>query len=196
MFHRLSLMLALAAVGAPALACDGHEIADEDVYAAPICVPEDPQRVVVLDPSFGLGISLDVGLPVLAAPLDLMCDEALEARAEEMGVESIGVTAEPSLERIVALRPDLIVGFTGSDSAAAGIYPMPSRLAPTLLYTSLDWQAFYRLLAELTGREAEIVAGLAAYEERLADVRGRMPDTTVSGRAQHVVGLSGLSRCA
>ena len=117
-----------AAVGAPALACDGQGISDEDVYAAPICVPEDPQRIVVLDPSFGLGISLDVGLPVVGAPLDLMSDEALEARAEETGVESIGVTTEPSLERIVALRPDLIVGFTGSDSMAAGIHPMVSQL--------------------------------------------------------------------
>lgn len=164
----------------PALACEGREISDAHVYRSPLCLTGTPERVVVLDLSFGLGISLDVGLNVVGAPLDRMSDETLRARAEEAGVTSLGFVTEPSLETIVALQPDLIVGFVGSESMAAGIYPMASQLAPTLLYTATDWKAFYGLMAGLTGEEARIESEIAAFETRLADVRDRMPDTTVS----------------
>ncbi|MGR3742636.1 MAG: iron-siderophore ABC transporter substrate-binding protein [Pseudooceanicola nanhaiensis] len=161
-------------------ACEGREISDPDIFGSPLCLPEDIQRVVVVDASFGLGISLDVGLPVVGAPLDRMSDASLKTRAEEAGVTSLGFVTEPSLERLVALQPDLIVGFPGSESLASSIHPMLSQLAPTLLYTSIDWKGFYLLMAGLTGREAEIEADLAAYQDRLADVRSRVPDTTVS----------------
>lgn len=166
--------------GTGAHACDERLVEDPEVYAAPICLPSEPQRVVVLDASFGLGISLDVGLPVVGAPLDRMSDEALKARAETAGTTSTGFVTEPSLETIVALQPDLIVGFPGSVSMAAGIYPMVSQLAPTLLYTSIDWKHFYTLMAGFTGAEEQVGADLAAFDARLADLRARMPDTTVS----------------
>lgn len=160
--------------------CDGNSLSSDFVHAAPLCLPAEPQRVVVLDPSFGLGIGLDAGLPIIGAPLDLMSDEALKTRAEEAGVTSIGVVTEPSLEAIVALQPDMIMAFTGSESMASGIYPQLSQLAPTLLYTGIDWRDFYGLIAGITGQHDRIAAEMQAYDERLADIRARMPDKTVS----------------
>lgn len=171
---------AVMVAGLPALACEGRLLQRDDVHAAPLCVPAQPQRVVVLDASFGLGIGLDSGLPIVGAPLDRMSDAGLKSRAEAAGVTSLGFVTEPSLETLVALQPDLILGFTGSESMAGGIYPQLSQLAPTLLYTSLDWQEFYRLMAGFTGREAEVDRDLAAYHRRLDDIRARMPDRTVS----------------
>ncbi|WBU53939.1 iron-siderophore ABC transporter substrate-binding protein [Paracoccus sp. SCSIO 75233] len=164
----------------PALACDGRLLEDEGVYAGPLCVPSAPQRVVVLDASFGLGIGMDVGLPIIGAPLDRMSDDGLKSRAEAADVTSIGFVTEPSLETIVALQPDMILAFVGSESMASGVYPQLSQLAPTLLYTDIDWRAFYSLLAEFTGREDEIAEKMQAYDARLADIRDRMPDKTVS----------------
>ncbi|WP_198144882.1 iron-siderophore ABC transporter substrate-binding protein [Pseudorhodobacter aquimaris] len=171
----LSIIFASSAV-----ACDGVELDRADVFDAPLCIPQTPRRVVVLDPSFGLGVGLDVGLPVVGAPLDLMSDEALLKRAMDHGITSTGFVTEPSLETIVALQPDLIVGFVGSESMASGIYPMATRVAPTLLFTSTDWRAFYRLLAGLGGKEQEIVAELDTLDQRIADIQARMPETTVS----------------
>ncbi|WP_163852101.1 iron-siderophore ABC transporter substrate-binding protein [Pseudooceanicola aestuarii] len=181
MFRTQALAL-LFSVLLPGLAqaCDGRLIEDPAIYNAPLCLPAEPQRVVVLDASFGLGIALDAGLAVVGAPLDLMSDATLKSRAEAAGVTSIGLVTEPSLETIVALQPDLILGFTGSESMASGIYPMAAQLAPTMLYTSLDWAEFYRLLGGLTGQQAEVEDALAAFEVRLADLRDRMPETTVS----------------
>lgn len=165
----------------PVQACEGVSLTDPAIYGGDICLDALPERVVVLDPSFGLGIALDAALPVVGAPLDLMSNEALKGRALDAGAASIGVVTEPSLETIVALQPDLIIGFTGSESMAAGIHPMASQLAPTLLYTDLDWQAFYRLLAPLGDHEETIGADLAAYDARLADIRDRVPeDRTLS----------------
>lgn len=180
MLRRLIPLFLLVAPGAPALACDGLEIADPAVHASPLCLPEAPRRVVLLDASVGLGAALDVGLPVVGAPLERMSDERLRDLALERGVESLGFVVEPSLERIVALRPDLIIGYIGSESMAAGVYPMVSRLAPTLLYTAADWEGFHRLAAGLTGQADRIEAELDAYEARLADIRARVPDVTVS----------------
>ncbi|WP_118138356.1 iron-siderophore ABC transporter substrate-binding protein [Oceanicella sp. SM1341] len=173
---------AAAAAGLPAAAqaCEGTLIEEAAVYDAPLCVPAAPARVVVLDASFGLGIALDVDLPVAGAPLELMSNEALAEEARARGVTSIGAVTEPSLERIVGLAPDLIIGFPGNEALAASIYPQVSQLAPTLLYTSADWRAFYGVLARLTGHEEEIAERFAAYDARLADIRARMPDTTVS----------------
>ncbi|MEQ9244594.1 MAG: iron-siderophore ABC transporter substrate-binding protein, partial [Nitratireductor sp.] len=132
-----------------AVACDGVAVEDPAIYGGNLCLDAAPERVVVLDPSFGLGVAMDTGLQVVGAPLDLMSDETLKARAERAGVTSIGAVTEPSMEAIVALQPDLILGFAGSESMASGIHPMASQLAPTLLYTDLDWRGFYRLLAPL-----------------------------------------------
>lgn len=178
--RRPALALISVFAAGEAMACDGLTLDRADVHAAPLCVPAEPKRVVVLDASMGLGISLDVGLPVVGAPLDRMSDDGLKARAEEGGAVSLGFVTEPSLETIAALQPDLIVGFVGSESVASGIYPMASQLAPTLLYTTVDWEEFYRLMAGLTGRQDRVAADLAAYETRLDDIRGRIPDRPVS----------------
>ena len=170
----------VAFAAAPASACEGRLIEDPAVYAAPLCIPAAPARVVAIDASFGLGIGLDVGLPLVGAPLARMSDEGLKARAEAAGATSIGFVAEPSLETVVALQPDLILGFVGDPALAAAVYPQLSQLAPTLLYAGLDWRAFYGLLAGLTGREAEIAERFAAYDARLAGIRARMPDVRVS----------------
>lgn len=174
-----ALMLAL--VAGPVWACDGVKLEDPAIYGDALCFSETPQRVVVLDPSFGLGTALDTGMNVVGAPLDLMSNETLLNRAEAAGITSIGVVTEPSLEAIVALQPDLILGFAGSESMASSIYPMASQLAPTLLYTGLDWKAFYALLMPLGDREAGVKADLAAFDARLANLRARMPhDKTLS----------------
>ncbi len=163
-----------------ASACEGQLLDDATIYGAPLCVPAQPKRVVLLDPTFSLGVGMDVGLPIVGAPLDLMSDERLKEQSKTRGITSIGLVTEPSLERIVALKPDLIVGFTGSTSLAATIHPQLSQIAPTLLETGIDWRAFYKTLAKLTGRQSEVADRLRDYEKRLADVRSRMPDIKVS----------------
>jgi len=181
-FNRCWLRHAFAAAavlcGTPATAaCEGRLADGVSIHAAPVCVPAEPQRIVALDPTFSLTMALELGLPVAGAPLFNVKDEALLALAKASGVQDIGTASEPSIERIAALQPDLILGDAAMHAAA---YGLASQFAPTLLVDAQDWQTFYRTIAAATGTAARAEAALAGYEERAAAIRSRMPDVTVS----------------
>lgn len=163
-----------------ALACEGRLLESDHIFGNPLCIPTAPQRIVVLDQSFSLGIGLQLDLPIIGAPLTRMSDEALLEKAQEAGVEDLGFVTEPSLERIVALQPDLIIGFTGNPGLAESIYPMLSALAPTMLDISGNWRDFYTILAGLGGKEAKVADLFAEYQGRLDEIQARVPNTKVS----------------
>jgi len=171
----LSALLSIAACGA--WACDGRLVDDGNDVGGPICVPEEPKRIVVLDPTYSLGMSLELDLPVVGAPLFGMSDRALQAEAKARSVTDLGGFTEPSLETIIALEPDLILG---SGFVGTGVQEMLSGIAPTVLNTSQNWKDFYRLLAEITGRSERAEELLAGYETRLAEVRASVPEVAVS----------------
>lgn len=155
--------------------CDGRVVEGPMILGGPVCAPADPQRILVLDPTFSLGMGLELGLPLVGAPLVGMSDAALRARAEAAGVESIGAFAEPSLETVVALQPDLILGAGMLGETALA---MASRIAPTVLIGAENWKDYYRILARATGREAEAI--LAEYEARAQALRARVSRAPVS----------------
>ena len=181
MFRTISTAIcALVLSVTTAVACDGRLIDDDRFFGAPLCVPERPQRVVVLDQSFSLGIGMELGLPIIGAPLTRMSDENLLQKAQDAGIEDLGFVTKPNLERIVALQPDLIVGFTGNPGLAESVYPMLSSLAPTLLDVSGDWRGYYDVIGQLSGQEDKVAGLFEAYNARLEEVRAKVPDTKVS----------------
>ncbi|TCQ25786.1 iron-siderophore ABC transporter substrate-binding protein [Rhizobium sp. PP-CC-3G-465] len=158
--------------------CDGRLIEDGAFLHPPLCAPKEPKRIVALVPTFSLGIALELGLPVVGAPLFGMSDEDLKSRAEAAGVVDLGSFMEPSIEKIVALQPDLIIG---SDFLGEEAYQMASRLAPTALLTGANWKEFYRTLANITGVADGMEGRFTEYEKRVASVRERVPkDVRVS----------------
>ncbi|PLT85584.1 ABC transporter substrate-binding protein [Sinorhizobium medicae] len=152
--------------------CDGRLIAEGAFLHPPLCAPKEPKRIISLVPTFSLGIALELGLPVVGAPLFGMSDEDLKSKAEAAGVVDLGSFLEPSIEKIVALQPDLIIGssFLGEEA-----YQMASRLAPTALLTGANWKEFYRTLANIAGVDDGIKGRFAEYEKRVAAVRERVP---------------------
>jgi len=174
---RLWLACLLLVLGAgPAAACAGRLVESEHVFRSPVCAPAEPKRVVVLDPTFSLGMSLELGLPVVAAPLFAMSDEDLRARARALPVTDIGSYNEPSIEKIIAAKPDIILGVT----PAAPLYDTLSRIAPTVLIGADDWRTHFDVLARATGRAGAMKDMFDAYDRRAAAIRARMPDVTVS----------------
>lgn len=173
----LALILLFLVASQPAsAACDGR-IISEHVLAAPLCVPNDPQRIVVLDASFSLGMALELGAKVVGAPLFGMSDKDLRATAEARGVADIGAITEPSIERIIALKPDLIIG---SGFMAAPYQEMLSKLAPTALVDATDWKVYFAAVAAITGQSDRMAGMFDAYDRRIAEIRPRIPDVRVS----------------
>jgi iron complex transport system substrate-binding protein len=170
------MLAMLLGAGLPALACEERSIS-ENIYMAPACVPREPQRIVVLDGTFSLGMALELGAPVVGAPMTGFSDADLLGRAVARGVTDLGTLNEPSLERIIALKPDLIIG---SSFMAASHLEMLKRIAPTALIDVTDWKAYFSTVAHIVGREDAMKDMFAAYDRRIAEIRRTAPNLTVS----------------
>lgn len=159
-------------------ACQGKEIT-EGVYNAPFCVPAGAKKIVTLDPLLTLGILIDLEVPVVATPYMAIQDAEVLDFVKQSKMVDLGNPKEPSLERLAALKPDLIIGST---EAHAQIYGKASKIAPTIFFSHMDWKKYLRLLSELTGSEDVADEALAAYEKRVASIRERVreKDVTVS----------------
>lgn len=159
-------------------ACEGRLVDSPHVMPSPACVPDKPQRIVSLDAGYTLGMAIELGLPVAGAPLFGMSDEALREKAESLSVENLGSLTEPSVEKIIGLQPDLILGsgFLGENALA-----LASRVAPAAFITAENWKDYLRALIEVSGSDRKADDVLADYESRVARIRAGIPeDLTVS----------------
>jgi hypothetical protein len=120
-------------------------------------VPADPQRVVVLDTG-ELDAAMTLGIKPVGA-VEAIPGEGFPSYLEGTDdIENVGTIAEPSLEKIAALNPDLILS---SKLRHEAIYDQLSKIPPTVFAekTGVAWKGNFDLFAEALGRteEAEIV---------------------------------------
>jgi len=131
-----------------------------------------PERVVVLDTG-ELDAVLALGVTPVGAVRTGVSDE-LPAYIEDAGVdpaaiENVGTIAEPALEEIAALEPDLILS---NAVRHAEIYDQLSAIAPTVFAEAIGetWEDNLRLAGQALDRSGEAEELLAGYEERAAEV--------------------------
>jgi iron complex transport system substrate-binding protein len=143
---------------------------------------ERPERVVVLDTGeLDSVLSLDV-TPVGAVTTDVS-DGFLSYLADGAAdVEVVGTIAEPNLEAIAALQPDLILS---NKVRHEDLYGQLSQIAPTVFAERVGavWKDNFLLAAEALGLEEEAERRLTAYEEQaaaLGESLGNPAGTTVS----------------
>jgi iron complex transport system substrate-binding protein len=146
------------------------------------CIPETPQKVVVLDTG-ELDNALALGAPVVGAP----AADALQYQAylsdQLDSITDTGTISEPNFETILELAPDLIIG---SKQRYEAIYEQLSQIAPTVMTESLrvPWQDNFRLHADALGKTAEAEQLLAEYDAHVAEVQaalgGVLDSTTIS----------------
>ncbi len=146
------------------------------------CIPESPQRVVVLDTG-ELDNALALGAPIVGAPIgDVLQYQAYLADQLD-GITDTGTISEPNFEAILALQPNLIIG---SKQRYEAIYPQLSAIAPTVFTESLrvPWQDNFRFHADALGKSAEADQLLADYDAHVAEIRAALGDaldsTTIS----------------
>ena len=137
------------------------------------CVPLKPQRVVVIggiDNVIALGVK-----PVGAITFDSgQFPKYLGDKTQ--GIEKIGTYSQPSLEKILLLKPDLILGSTWSDE---NLYNQLSQIAPTVFVKTDDnrrWKDWLRKEAEALGKSQEAEALIQQYEQRVQSLRQAMGD--------------------
>lgn len=137
------------------------------------CVPPQPGRVVVLDTG-ELDIALALGvMPVGAVtPYELGRFPAYLLDRTD-GITPVGTIPQPDLERIVSLKPDLIIG---SSTRHAGIYGQLSAIAPTVFSEDIgaSWKQNLKLFAKALGGVGRAEDLLRQYHARLNRLRDSM----------------------
>ncbi|MDI6099369.1 iron-siderophore ABC transporter substrate-binding protein [Actinoplanes sp. NEAU-A12] len=132
-------------------------------------VPASPQRVVVLDTD-KVDTALSLGIvPVGAARAGEASGWPAYLGDKVSAMKEVGVLAEPDLEAISALRPDLILG---SKFRQEKFYDELSAIAPTVFTekVGITWKENFLLDGAALGKQQQARDLLAAYETRAKQV--------------------------
>jgi iron complex transport system substrate-binding protein len=137
-------------------------------------VPIAPQRVLSLDSNGALQVGLELGAPLIASEtLDGAVPVPPYLPAPPPGLESLGFN-QLDLERVAALRPDLVIGNVPRVEEA---YADLSRIAPTVAYRNAgagqDWRESVRTIGDVLGALPRVEERLAEYAARVEDVATR-----------------------
>ncbi|NEQ83442.1 MAG: iron-siderophore ABC transporter substrate-binding protein [Moorea sp. SIO2I5] len=149
-----------------------------------------PQKVVALSAyNLDLLLSLNMQPAGYAAPLNVHRGKVFDNPAQQipyLGTRmtnqpvNLGKSGEPSLEKLAALKPDLILAAGGS----ANSYDLLSQIAPTLLWKSRglkgQWQKNLGTIAAALGRKEKAEEVIQQYEARINDARAEFADVVAA----------------
>ncbi|MEU9763702.1 iron-siderophore ABC transporter substrate-binding protein [Streptomyces sp. NPDC047987] len=133
-------------------------------------VPVNPQRVVVLDTG-ELDSALSLGVRPVGATHSAT-EEGFPAylpAEETKGIKAVGEIANPDLETVASLKPDLILTSKVRDGDR---YEQLKAIAPTVMTesTGTAWKENFQLHADALGKQAEAKKVVAAYDTHVAEV--------------------------
>lgn len=174
---RFILLLALFALATTAASAqetpeceDGFRLFDHELLATdPVCIPENPQRIVAID-SYALENLLTLGVkPVGSAVVGVFSVEYPQLADQLEGVADLG-GFPPSLEATLNVQPDLIIAI---EPWIADTYAEFSAIAPTISisFDEVVSADFLRLIADAVNVPDVAEADIEAFAERV-DVLG------------------------
>jgi iron complex transport system substrate-binding protein len=150
-----------------------------------VCIPLNPQRIVVLDYHQLLPTLLALGIkPVGAMTLLGTNYNAPFLEGMTVGVEDLGsFTQAPNLEKILALHPDLVLGWD--------LFPLANKLlpkiAPTVIFPFIElapnWKQFLNIIAVAFDKTEVANKLLDNYESRVERIRKTLEDRHPNLRA-------------
>ncbi|MEM1256746.1 MAG: iron-siderophore ABC transporter substrate-binding protein [Cyanobacteria bacterium P01_H01_bin.21] len=139
-------------------------------------IPVTPEKIVtlhdstILDPVLSLGIR-PIGAATYAPETDILFRGIPDEMTEK--ISQVGSAFEPSIEKILSLKPDLIIGREYQEN----IYPLLSEVAPTVL---IDWEGFSSFqenllyIADIIGRSEKAEQVLTRYQEKVERLKQRL----------------------
>ncbi|MDZ7960265.1 MAG: iron-siderophore ABC transporter substrate-binding protein [Aulosira sp. DedQUE10] len=134
------------------------------------CIPRNPQRVITLRLDH-LANSLALGVQPIASTYytGFPLQKYLQGKADV--IESVGDFKNPNIEKILLLKPDLIV----SNSNLQGIYKQLSRIAPTVVlnvpFPSPSWKEQLEELAQVLDKEDVSQQLIDNYWRRIEELK-------------------------
>jgi iron complex transport system substrate-binding protein len=139
------------------------------------CVPLNPQRIIALDESM-MEILLALDLKPVAAPEPpLTGSKRLKFTKKAKDIATLGKVSQPNLEKIVQLKPDLILSFSYGIEQN---YKLLSNVAPTvgIEYAHNAWKDALVRVGEITGKSKQVQQLLDEYQQRVQELRAKLRD--------------------
>jgi len=170
----LGLLSPFAVAQTSAGSCAGQVVRDA---VGPVCVPLRPKRIVTIEWTYTENL-LALGLqPVGMADIKQFLEYVRPPMSIASSVQDLGQRGAVSLERLAALKPDLIIDASDSNTRAA-----LSKIAPTLAFNPYraagsgptsyeEMRQTFTLMGRVTGRDAQARQVLARLDAELASAR-------------------------
>ncbi|MEM6502751.1 MAG: iron-siderophore ABC transporter substrate-binding protein [Cyanobacteria bacterium P01_C01_bin.89] len=174
---------ALKSTESPSSSC---RLVKHDAGETQVC--GQPQKVAALSAyTLNLLLSLDHQPAGYAAPLNIYLGEVFDNPARQIAYfgdriithpVNLGKSAAPSLEKLIALKPDLIVAEGNGD------YSLLSQIAPTLICQTRgqkgQWQQSLRSLAIALGKREKAEAVIQQHAANIARARADLADSVAA----------------
>ncbi|PIG90720.1 iron-siderophore ABC transporter substrate-binding protein [Gloeocapsopsis sp. IPPAS B-1203] len=143
-----------------------------------ICIPLQPQRIVALDIPTVLDSLIALDIKPVGRVVDYLGGERYFPNLlpdEVAGIETVGREGTPSLEKVLKLKPDLILLVRDGNVQT---YEQLSDIAPTAVidvYRIRDSiKDTFRYIAQLVNREEKAEIFLSQYEKRVAEFQEKL----------------------
>ncbi len=136
------------------------------------CVPLNPQRIVTIS-DFTLDHALVLGLKPIGNAADNWRDEVPAYLIDKTkGIETVGTPVRPNLEKILKLKPDLILSW----GQIREIYPLLARIAPTVmdkfeLSGNDGWREHFSFVTKALGKEDVAQQAWNHYYQRIKELK-------------------------
>lgn len=154
---------------------EGFRLFDHEYLAGdPICIPENPQRILALEMS-ALESVLLAGKALVGTANWLHQEIPLLLPEFAPALEDVADTGYPAnLEAALDARPDLILAVDGDIDIEAG-----NQIAPVVMPIAgveHDWKLAMEFWSEVLGTQDLYADMIANYEARLAEFQEALPD--------------------
>jgi len=148
-----------------------REVTDE--AGRRVLVPARPQRIITLAPNL-TEIVYAVGAGNRLIGNTTFCDYPPEAKQ----VEKVGDTLQPNIERIIALKPDIVLISTASQLEAFTTQ-LNERAIPVFVTDPHDLEGVFqsiKTIGDLLGQQEQAEKLLGDLRARVAEVQGKVKD--------------------
>ena len=131
------------------------------------CVPLNPQQIVVLD-----SVMLENAIALDKKPVGSPLEYVMPPVSTE-GIEDLGDVEAINIEKVLALKPDLILGLDDSTTP----YSQLSQIAPTVLVDfehSGQWKEHFAFVGEVLGKSDLVERVMADYYQRTEEFKQKI----------------------
>jgi iron complex transport system substrate-binding protein len=143
------------------------------------CVPNHPKRLLTLNPA-ALGNAIALGLQPTGSVFEYDNKFPAHLTDKTEGIKPLGDWAQPSIERIALLKPDVIIGWKNNQQST---YPLLSKIAPTILYDwrgnlnqADNWKKYFNFMADVLGKKKIGQKVWQHYNQRIKQLKTALGD--------------------